>query len=78
MDLRQLEAFVAVGGELHYGGAANRMHMTWPSQPLLSRHIRRLEDELGVQLLTRFRPSASWLRQVRPSQRSAGHASQAR
>ena len=50
MELRQLEAFVAVATELHFGHAAQRLHM---GQPTLSELVRRLEREVGTPLLTR-------------------------
>lgn len=50
MELRQLEAFVAVGTQLHFGRAAQNLHM---GQSTLSDLIRRLEREMGTQLLTR-------------------------
>jgi DNA-binding transcriptional LysR family regulator len=52
VQLSELETFILVADELHFGRAAQRAHL---SQPALTQRIQRLERDLGFPLFTRDR-----------------------
>lgn len=59
MEVRELEAFLAVARELHFARAAATLSLT---QPALSRRIQSLERELDVRLFDRDRRSVALTR----------------
>jgi DNA-binding transcriptional LysR family regulator len=52
IELRTMRYIVAVGTELHFSRAAERVHV---AQPSLSKQIRNVEEELGIELFNRNR-----------------------
>jgi len=79
MDLRLLHSFVTAAELEHIGKAAERLHI---SQSPLSRQIRQLEKELGLELFLRERQrirlteSGKWL--LGQSQKLLAHAGKIR
>ena len=55
-NLRQIQCFIALADTLHFGHAAEKMHMT---QPAFSRQIKSLEESLGLHLVERDSQSVS-------------------
>lgn len=56
IELRLWRQFLALAGELHFGRAAERLHMT---QPPLTQAIAQLESLLGVRLFDRTKRSVT-------------------
>ncbi|KAF0845307.1 LysR family transcriptional regulator [Nocardia caishijiensis] len=50
MEFRHLVSFITIAEELHFGRAAQRLHLT---QPSLSAQLQKLEKSLGVRLVAR-------------------------
>jgi len=50
MNIKQIESFILLSSELHYGKAAERLGI---SQPSLSQQMKALEKDLGVSLFER-------------------------
>src|ERR1700722_17695707 len=50
MELRSLDRFITVAEELHFGRAAERLHIAGSA---LSRHIQKLEEDLQFDLFNR-------------------------
>jgi DNA-binding transcriptional LysR family regulator len=69
VELRHLRYFVGVANELSFTRAAQKLRV---AQPALSRQIRQLEDEVGVELLVRDR------RNVRLTEAGAAFLAEAR
>lgn len=52
MEFRNIRSFLSVAETLHFGRSARLLNV---SQPALSLQVKALEDELGIQLLSRNR-----------------------
>ena len=50
MDLQQLKYVIALGQEMNFQRASQRVHVT---QPTLSQQLKKLEDEIGIPLFER-------------------------
>jgi len=81
MELRHVRYFLAVAESLNFSKAAQQLHI---AQPPLSRQIRQLEDELGVELFVRNKHGVqltkaghAFLDEGRKLVVQAGHAAEA-
>lgn len=81
VELRLVRYFIAVAEYLNFSKAAQQLHI---AQPPLSRQIRQLEDELGVQLFSRNKRRVEltkagrvFLDEARKLVVQAGHAAEA-
>ncbi|MFK5633909.1 MULTISPECIES: LysR substrate-binding domain-containing protein [unclassified Ornithinimicrobium] len=81
MELRHLRYFDAVARTLHFGRAAEQLHI---AQPALSRAVRQLEREVGVTLLHRTTRTVeltdagrAYVEEVRDVLRRLDHATRA-
>ncbi|MDF2506191.1 MAG: LysR family transcriptional regulator [Microbacterium sp.] len=50
VEIQQIRSFLAVAEELHFGRAADKLHM---AQPPVSRNVKQMERELGALLFER-------------------------
>jgi DNA-binding transcriptional LysR family regulator len=66
VELRVMRYFLAVVAEMHFTRAAERVRV---AQPSLSKQIRNLEEDLGVQLLKRSRRGVKLTNPVVPLRR---------
>ena len=80
MELRHLRYFIAVAEQLNFSRAAKQLNI---AQPPLSRQIRQLEDDIGVQLLARTKRQVEltnagrvFLEEARKLILQAGHATE--
>jgi DNA-binding transcriptional LysR family regulator len=80
VELRHLRYFIAVADKLNFSRAAQQLHI---AQPPLSRQIRQLEDDVGVQLLIRnkrrvelTRAGRAFLEEAKKLIVQAGHAAE--
>jgi DNA-binding transcriptional LysR family regulator len=78
VDLRSVESFLRVAETLHFGHAADELHL---SQPALSQRIRTLERDVGATLLERnrrtVRLTAAGQAFVAPARATLAHAKHA-